>query len=85
MPDVVPAFSNHLIIKRAPVIGVDAAPGLLEMARQRNPHRVFPGEDRGIALLRTVFMLLQVQFISICEILKGIDRSKRVQNLAGVW
>ncbi len=38
-------FSNMAIKAGAQVIGVDAAPGLLEMARERNPHNSFLEED----------------------------------------
>src|SRR5262245_45206128 len=38
-------FSNLAINAGAEVIGVDAAPGLLEVARQRNPESSFLEED----------------------------------------
>lgn len=38
-------FSGMAIKEEAQVIGIDAAPGLLEIARQRNPHNNFMEED----------------------------------------
>src|SRR5688572_340753 len=38
-------FSSIAIKTGAQLIGVDAAPGLLEVARQRNPHNNFLEED----------------------------------------
>ena len=38
-------FSSMVIQKGAKLIGIDAAPGLLELARKRNPENSFLEED----------------------------------------
>ncbi|MBL7723436.1 MAG: class I SAM-dependent methyltransferase [Chitinophagaceae bacterium] len=86
-------FSHMAISTGAQVIGVDAAPGLLEMARERNPHNNFMEEDLEALPFATGSFDVVVGFNSFQyagNFISALSEAKRVLKeggrlVIGIW